>query len=423
MKIISVVGARPNFMKIAPFIKAINTYNEHHTGNKPTPSLPQERDKLSREGNLKKLAIDQFTKYVNHILVHTGQHYDDSMSKAFFEDLNIPEADINLKIGSGSHGEQVGQTMIAFEKVLKTEKPDWVVVVGDVNATLACSVTAKKEWTKVCHIEAGLRSNDLTMPEEINRLVTDRISDLLLAPDRISVENLRAEGVPDSKIRFVGNIMIDTLEANRSKAEKIDIGDIIERNGKDARLMTHDAGKSVINVFQPERDNLAVVTLHRPSNVDSIEVLGPILDFLTNEVAEEMLLLWPIHPRTTKMLEGFGLSEKVAQHKNIVLLEPLGYLDMLRLNMSARLILTDSGGLQEECTVLGTPCLTLRRNTERPVTLKDHGGASVLVGNDIEVIRQEYRKALASQRNPVRPELWDGKAAERCLNAILEYEK
>lgn len=414
MKIISVVGARPNFMKIAPFIKAINTYNERHTGNKPTPSP-------SREGNLKKLAIDQFTKYVNHILVHTGQHYDDSMSKAFFEDLNIPEADINLKIGSGSHGEQVGQTMIAFEKVLKTEKPDWVVVVGDVNATLACSVTAKKEWIKVCHIEAGLRSNDLTMPEEINRLVTDRISDLLLAPDKMSVENLKSEGVPDSKIRFVGNIMIDTLEANRKKAEKIDIGDIIERNGVDLRLKTQDAGKSAVKVFQPERNNFAVITLHRPSNVDSIEVLGPIVDFLSNEVAGEMLLFWPIHPRTKKMLAGFGLSEKVAQHKNIVLLEPLGYLDMLRLNMGARLILTDSGGLQEECTVLGTPCLTLRRNTERPVTLRDHGGASVLVGNKIDVIREEYHNALQSMRTPVRPELWDGHAAERCLKAILEY--
>lgn len=389
MKIISVVGARPNFMKISPFIKAVNNHNTQHS--------------------------------INHILVHTGQHYDDSMSKAFFEELEIPEADVNLKIGSGTHAEQVGQTMIAFEKVLKAEKPDWVVVVGDVNATLACSVTAKKEWIKVCHIEAGLRSHDLTMPEEINRLVTDRISDLLLAPDNLSVENLRSEGVPESKIRFVGNIMIDTLEANRVKAEKIEIVDIIKRNNIDSRLMMQDAGKSPANRFEPERDDFAVITLHRPSNVDSMEVLGPIVNFLTDEVAEDLLLLWPIHPRTKKMLAGFGLSEKIAQHKNIILLEPLGYLDMLRLNMGARLILTDSGGLQEECTVLGTPCLTLRRNTERPVTLRDHGGASVLVGNNISVIREEYRKALSRRRTPVRPELWDGNTAERCLKAILEY--
>ena len=389
MKIISVVGARPNFMKISPFIKAVNNHNTQHS--------------------------------INHILVHTGQHYDDSMSKAFFEELEIPEADVNLKIGSGTHAEQVGQTMIAFEKVLKAEKPDWVVVVGDVNATLACSVTAKKEWIKVCHIEAGLRSHDLTMPEEINRLVTDRISDLLLAPDNLSVENLRSEGVPESKIRFVGNIMIDTLEANRVKAEKIEIVDIIKRNNIDSRLMMQDAGKSPANSFEPERDDFAVITLHRPSNVDSMEVLGPIVNFLTDEVAEDLLLLWPIHPRTKKMLAGFGLSEKIAQHKNIILLAPLGYLDMLRLNMGARLILTDSGGLQEECTVLGTPCLTLRRNTERPVTLRDHGGASVLVGNNIGVIREEYRKALSRRRTPVRPELWDGNTAERCLKAILEY--
>ncbi len=427
MKIISVVGARPNFMKIAPFIKAVNTYNKRHTENKPTPfpsmegnlkkptpGPTPERGRLSPEGNLKNSSIIQATGSINHILVHTGQHYDDSMSKAFFEQLEIPEADINLKIGSGTHAEQVGQTMIAFEKVLKAERPDWVVVVGDVNATLACSVTAKKEWIKVCHIEAGLRSNDLTMPEEINRLVTDRISDLLLAPDTLSVENLKAEGVIDSKIRFVGNIMIDTLEANREKAEKIDIGDIIKRNYK-------GAGKSAVMNLNGADYDFAVITLHRPSNVDSTDVLGPIVNFLTDEVAEDLLLFWPIHPRTKKMLAEFGLSEKVSQHKNIVLLEPLGYLDMLRLNMGARLILTDSGGLQEECTVLGTPCLTLRRNTERPVTLRDHGGASVLVGNKIDVIRKEYRNALRSLRNPVSPELWDGHAAERCLKAILDY--
>lgn len=387
MKIISVVGARPNFMKIAPFIRAIEAHNREQHGEQ-----------------------------VEHILVHTGQHYDESMSGAFFEDLGIPRADINLQVGSGTHAEQVGQTMIAFEKVLKDKKPDWVVVVGDVNATLACSVTAKKEWIKVCHIEAGLRSGDLKMPEEINRLVTDRISDLLLAPDMLSVENLRSEGVPENRIRFVGNIMIDTLEANRSRAESLDKDEIIRKYSLsgDLKQLT-PAGKTAAD------SGFAVITLHRPSNVDTKEILEPIVDFLTGEVAEELTLLWPVHPRTLKMLASFGLKDKIASHNNIILLQPIGYLEMLKLNMEARLVLTDSGGLQEECTVLGTPCLTLRSNTERPVTLREHGGASVLVGNDIVRIREAYRSALKLSRNPVRPELWDGQTAGRCLKAIVEY--
>ncbi len=387
MKIISVVGARPNFMKIAPFIRAIEVHNKEYPN----------------EG-------------VEHILVHTGQHYDESMSGAFFEDLGIPHPDINLNVGSGTHAEQVGQTMIAFEKVLKDEKPDWVVVVGDVNATLACSVTAKKEWIKVCHIEAGLRSGDLKMPEEINRLVTDRISDLLLAPDMISVENLRNEGVPEHKIRFVGNIMIDTLEANRSRAESLDANDLIKKYSLDGGLK-----RKPFSNIPSAVSSFAVLTLHRPSNVDSREILEPIVDFLTKEVAEELAILWPVHPRTLKMLVSFGLFDRIASHPNIILLQPLGYLEMLKLNMEARLVLTDSGGLQEECTVLGTPCLTLRSNTERPVTLREHGGASVLVGNDINRIREAYLSALKLSRNPVRPELWDGQAAGRCLKAILEY--
>ena len=225
MKILSVVGARPNFMKIAPFIRAIEKYNK----SIPTTHIVSNISGINEPPPIPHSSV---LTPVEHILVHTGQHYDDSMSKAFFEDLNIPEADINLGIGSGTHAEQVGLTMIAFEKVLKEEKPDWVVVVGDVNATLACSVTAKKEWIKVCHIEAGLRSGDLTMPEEINRLVTDRLSDLLLAPDIISIQNLKAEGVPDSRIRFVGNIMIDTLEANRKKAKAMEVGEIVGRMGR-----------------------------------------------------------------------------------------------------------------------------------------------------------------------------------------------
>ncbi len=332
------------------------------------------------------------------------------MSRAFFESLGIPEADINLGIGSGTHAEQVGNTMIAFEKVCLEEKPDWVVVVGDVNATLACSVTAKKLNIKVCHIEAGLRSGDMTMPEEINRLVTDRLSDLLLVPDKLSAENLRKEGVPEHKIKFVGNIMIDTLEANRKKATQLNIENIIRENS----LRSSDFSL-------PTKNSFAVLTMHRPSNVDSKPILEPILNFLTNEVAADMPVIWPIHPRTQARLKEFGLWEQATSCKNLILLHPIGYHEMLRLNSSATIMLTDSGGLQEECCVLGTPCLTLRWNTERPVTLKEHGGASVLVGNNINRIREEYQKALKAGRIPQRPELWDGQTAMRCVEAILNY--
>ena len=367
-------------MKIAPFIRAVEAYN--------------------RGGN----------SGINHILVHTGQHYDDKMSRGFFKALDIPEADINLGVGSGSHAEQVGQTMIAFEKVLRAEKPDWVVVVGDVNATLACSVTAKKEWVKCCHIEAGLRSGDMSMPEEINRLVTDRLSDLLLTPDELSSENLLREGVPDSRIKFVGNIMIDTLEAQRHKAEKLSIAKIIQESVWPDQNNVSD---------RLESRPYALMTMHRPSNVDQQETMEPVLGFLINDVCSVMPLIWPVHPRAVKKLKDFDLWQRAMACDNLFLLHPLGYHEMLRLNMAARLMLTDSGGLQEECCVLGTPCLTLRWNTERPVTLNDHGGACVLVGNDVGHIRDQYRKILNQERKPVRPDLWDGNTAERCLQAIL----
>lgn len=387
MKVMSVVGARPNFMKISPFIRAVEAYNRE---NEPG---------------------------IEHILVHTGQHYDDRMNRAFFEALDIPDADINLGIGSGSHAEQVGQTMIAFEKVLQDEKPDWVVVVGDVNATCACSITAKKELVRLAHIEAGLRSRDMSMPEEINRLVTDRLADLLLTPDRLSGENLRNEGVPEERICFVGNIMIDTLEAQRGKAEAMAVGDVVAENlrTEGGRRKAEDGGRKT----ELRDEGFAVMTMHRPSNVDFPDVLGPLVDFLCDEVCGEMPLVWPIHPRTEGNLKKFGLWEKVVKTKNMVLLKPVGYHEMLRLNMAARVMLTDSGGLQEECCVLGTPCLTLRWNTERPVTLKEHGGASVLVGNEIGRLRKAFRETLNEERRPVRPELWDGKTAERCVKAIV----
>lgn len=380
MKIMSVVAARPNFMKIAPFCKAIEAYNAN---------------------------CQTFSEKVEHILVHTGQHYDINMSEAFFTALGIPSPDVNLEVGSGSHAEQVGQTMMAFEQVVREHLPDWVVVVGDVNATLACSVTARKEGVRLCHIEAGLRSGDMNMPEEINRLVTDRLSNLLLVPDRLSMANLHKEGVPEEQIHFVGNIMIDTLEANRKQAEKLEIADILKAN--------QYGEKALPEPLHP----FAVVTLHRPSNVDRQEILQPIIAFLRQEVSRQFSLIWPLHPRTRKNLEAFGLLNELNRHPRILLTQPLGYHELLRLNMDAEMMLTDSGGLQEECTVLGTPCITLRWNTERPVTLREHGGASVIVGNEIASVQKAYQETLQLERQPVRPDLWDGQTAKRCLEVIL----
>lgn len=386
MKLISVVGARPNFMKIAPFIRAVEEYNRVH-------------------GNV-----------IEHLLVHTGQHYDVRMSQAFFSELGIPDPDINLEIGSGSHAEQLGLTMIAFEKVLLREKPDWVVVVGDVNATLSCSVAAKRLNIKVCHIEAGLRSGDMSMPEEINRLVTDRISDLLLTPDEMSSQNLLNEGTDPEKIRFTGNIMIDTLDHCMPKAKLLVPAEIIRANLK--------KDQPIPALFSSKADSdYALLTLHRPSNVDTRATLEAITGFLTSTVATQMPLLWPLHPRTAKQLGSFGLLDDLNNNPDIILLEPLGYLEMLRLNMSARVMITDSGGLQEECCVLGTPCITLRSNTERPVTLLQHGGVSMLAGNGREAMEEAWGEALTMGRKPVRPELWDGLAAGRCVKEIMKSLK
>lgn len=379
MKIVSVVGARPNFMKVAPFCRALKAYPD-----------------------------------VKHVLVHTGQHYDVRMSEQFFKELDIPNPDINLEIGSGSHAEQVGRTMIAFEKVLREEKPDWVVVLGDVNATCACSITAKKEHIKCAHIEAGLRSRDMDMPEEINRLVTDRLSDLLLTPDRLSNANLKAEGVEDEKIKFVGNIMIDTLEREREKAAALDINEIIRGN-----LIDELSGRDIPSLS--ERGYVAM-TMHRPSNVDQRETLEPAMRFFLDEITKEYPIVWAIHPRAQKMLKEFGLWNEVVANENMILVKPLGYHAMLRLNMGARLFMTDSGGLQEECCVLGTPCLTMRWNTERPITLMENGGASILVGNAVEKMRDAYRSQINAPRHAMRPELWDGHTAERIAKELVSYK-
>lgn len=388
MKILSVVGARPNFMKIAPFLRAIGTSNA---------AVPGGEDRIES------------------VLVHTGQHYDDRLSANFLDSLGIPEPDHFLGIGSGSHAWQVGQTMIAFEKVLEKENPDWVVLVGDVNATCACSITAKKMGIRVAHIEAGLRSFDMRMPEEINRLVTDRLSDLLLTTDEFADENLLREGVPAGRIRRVGNIMIDTLERERPAASTLEIPAILEAN-----LLDGGEGQESKRPDRIASRDYALFTLHRPSNVDDPGILGEILRFVLDEVIREFPVILPIHPRTRKALETTDLWAELLDCPEFLILEPLGYREMLRLNLDAALMLTDSGGLQEECCVVGTPCLTLRENTERPVTLVDHGGLSVLAANRIESIRSAYRRLRQIEASPKRPSLWDGHAAQRIVDALLE---
>lgn len=381
MKIISVVATRPNFIKIAPFIRAI--------------------DRKKAQGT----AID-------HVLVHTGQHYDVKMSDAFFTEFSLPEPDHYLNIGSGSFAEQDGKTMMAFEKVLQQEQPDWVVVVGDVNATMACTIAAKKLNLKVCHIEAGIRSLDRSMPEEINRLLTDSVSDLLLTPDELSVENLRKEGRDESCISFVGNIMIDTLDYMLPQAQTLDLQQVISNN----LIAALNEGKAL------SAENLAVITLHRPSNVDSKEQLGKIIQWLKLKADENTLFLWTIHPRTKAKLRDFGLEAEIAAMQHVLCLDPLSYTELLALNSNAKFVITDSGGLQEECCVLGTPFIVLRENTERATTLKEYGGTGYLAGMDIDEIEAKYQLIQHEKRSPHRPERWDGQTSMRCLEMILKQK-
>jgi UDP-N-acetylglucosamine 2-epimerase (non-hydrolysing) len=332
------------------------------------------------------------------LVVHTGQHYDAQMSDAFFRDLGLPEPDVYLNVGSGSHAVQTAAVMQRFEPVVIEEKPDWVLVVGDVNSTLACALCCAKLKTKVAHVEAGLRSRDRTMPEEINRLLTDQIADLLLTPSIDADENLRAEGIQRERIRFVGNVMIDSLFNQLKRAEESTVREDLGVNDKD----------------------YATLTLHRPSNVDDRETLSRILDAL-EKIANRLPIIFPMHPRTRARLDEFGLMNVVERAGNIRLIEPLGYLDFLRLYSGARLVLTDSGGIQEETTALGIPCLTLRENTERPITIEM--GTNTIVGTDTERIT---RAALATLDNPMNkdgtriPPLWDGHTADRILDALLE---
>jgi UDP-N-acetylglucosamine 2-epimerase (non-hydrolysing) len=363
MKIICVVGARPNFIKMAALLSAIDAHNRE--GKKPS---------------------------ISRILVHTGQHYDEKLSDVFFRVLQIPNPDINLGIGSGSHSWQTAEIMKMFEPVLLEHQPDLVIVVGDVNSTIACSLVACKLGIKIAHVEAGLRSFDRTMPEEVNRVLTDAISDFLFTSERDAENNLLREGISRDKIYFVGNTMIDTLLKHKKNADQ----------------------SGILSQIGCEEKKYAVLTLHRPSNVDNPVLLKEIFKALA-EISKRTTIVFPVHPRTKKEIEKHG----IALNEKIVLCEPMGYLDFMKLISSARFVLTDSGGIQEETTVLGVPCLTIRENTERPVTLTQ--GTNRLVGTDGDRIVKESLAILNGMTRAHHfPELWDGKAADRVIDIIAK---
>lgn len=339
-------------------------------------------------------AFQKYPGSIRHLIVHTGQHYDDAMSKVFFDDLELPHPDFYLGVGSGTHAQQTARTMVELEKVLDELRPDLVIVVGDVNSTVACSLVSVKMGIRVAHVEAGLRSGDRTMPEEINRLLTDAISDYLFVTEPSGVANLRKEGVDEKKIHLVGNVMIDSLIHYREKAK---LSKIMDQLGVRTRAFT-------------------LVTLHRPSNVDTVEGLDKILTIF-ERISTRSTIVFPAHPRTTKMLAQHGLSTRAQAIRNLKLIEPIGYLDFLRLLDNAQLVLTDSGGIQEETTYLGVPCLTLRENTERPITCEI--GTNELCGLDVEkTVGRSLQVYDGKAKTGSVPELWDGRTSER-IAAIL----
>lgn len=359
MRLTCVVGARPNFMKVAPILDAAKAY--------PT---------------------------IKPFLVHTGQHYDERMSALFFRELGLPQPDVYLGIGSGSHAAQTGRVMIAFDEVLDANPTDLVLVVGDVNSTLACALVANKRGLPVAHVEAGLRSGDRTMPEEINRVLTDQISDYLFTTERSAAENLRAEGIPPDRIHFVGNVMIDTLLHHRERAHQTGI---LQQLGLRSR-------------------EYAVCTLHRPSNVDSLEAATNTIRAV-EELGRHYPIVLPLHPRTRAKLAEFQLLDRLAAAGDLCVLEPLGYLEFLCLLDQTHLVLTDSGGVQEEATVLGVPCITFRENTERPVTVTE--GSNRLAGRDPQRVAEALSDIRTGRWPAGRiPEKWDGKAANRILEVL-----
>jgi len=359
--IILVVGARPNFMKIAPLYRELESRN------------------------------------ISRLLLHTGQHYDDNMSKVFFDDLGLPEPDIYLGIGSGTHATQTAKVMIEFEKICNEFNPSIVVVVGDVNSTVACSIVCAKLLIKCAHVESGLRSNDREMPEEINRIITDSISDILLTPSSDGNVNLEKEGISKDRIYLVGNIMIDSLLHNVKKSKS----------------------SKILEKLDLKKGQYSVLTLHRPSNVDDIDVLSEIIKSL-KEITRSMVVVFPSHPRTTKQLKKFKMFETLSKMQNLHLIEPCGYIDFMSLVSNSNFVMTDSGGLQEETTALGIPCLTIRENTERPITIDE--GTNTLVGSDSKKIISSVNEIMNNGGKKGKiPELWDGNTAQRIANILEQF--
>lgn len=362
MKIINVVGARPNFIKIAPIYEELRKY----------------------------------PKVFKIILLHTGQHYDQMLSNSFFEDLKIPKPDIHLNVGSASHAQQTAKILVKFEKVLFEEKPDLVLVVGDVNSTLACSLAAAKLHIPVAHVEAGLRSFDREMPEEINRVLTDHLADFLFTTCLDADENLRKEGIEDKKIHLVGDVMIDTLIKYKDIAKK----------------------RPILKKLALRRKDYALLTLHRPSNVDDKKALAGILDAF-EEVQKRIKIIFPLHPRTKRRIKDFSLEKRVNKLKDLLLISPLGYLDFVGLMINSKFVLTDSGGMQEETTYLKIPCLTLRENTERPVTIKE--GTNILVGRDNKkIVKESFNILDGKKKQGRRLKFWDGKASKRIVRILAK---